>query len=230
VAPRSYSSAATPDDAVSTEGIDFTLDGVRFVCHGRISAFDLSEFAGPAADADNDLDPALVRILADLMRMVCGEQTYREITRHRRAHHTPDEVIQQILMDVVEAAASRPSTRPSPSPGGRRHRAPALAGSPSPAGPAPAPGQDQNQDQDPEWETWSPPPSRPAPASPARLGAGALALLAEQGDITFAEPPPTGAPAAVRAAPPGQVRVRRLSLAHPERPVQVTYQDQGETG
>jgi hypothetical protein len=227
VAPRSYSSAATPDDAVSTDGIDFTLDGVRFVCHGRISAFDLSEFAGPAADADNDLDPALVRILADLMRMVCGEQTYREITRHRRAHHTPDEVIQQILMDVVEAAASRPSARPSPSPGGRRQPASAPAGLPSPAGPAPDPGPPPDQQQ---WEAWSPPASPPPPPEPARIGARALALLAQQGDITFADPPPAGAPAPPRAAPPGQVRVRRLSLAQPQRPVQITYEGRDETG
>ena len=117
--PRRYSSTATADDAASTEGIDFWIDDVQFICHGRISAFDLSEFAGPAADAQEDmLDAGVMRLLADLMRMVLGEDTYRAVTRHRREHKTPDVVMQQILMDVVAEVNQRPSARRLPSPGG----------------------------------------------------------------------------------------------------------------
>ena len=197
--PRTYSSAATPDDAVSTEGIDFTLDDVMFICHGRISAFNLSEFAGPAADAgDNIVDPDVVRLLADLMRMVLGDSTYREVTKHRRKHHTPDSVMQQILMDVVGAVGGRPSARPSPSPAGRRPAARPAAVSPSPASP-PEPATD---------------------TAPERvLTAQMLATLARDGDIRFA--PGDAATAPNPASGKRAATVRRLSLAHPERGVQV---------
>lgn len=211
---RSYSSAATEDDAVSTEGITFDLDNVAFTCHGRISAIDLSEFAGPAADAgDNDLDPHLVRILADMMRMVFGEETYREITRHRRKHQTPDGLMQTILMDVVEEAAQRPTSRPSPSPGGRPEPRPSLAGSPSPDGP--------------EWEPWTPP-ARPVAPRQGR-GDRALTALAGLGDVTFAPAPGAAAPPNP-AAGKRPARVRRLSLAHPEQGVQVQEAEDTGTG
>jgi hypothetical protein len=198
--PRTYSSAATPDDAVSTEGIDFTLDEVEFICHGRISAFDLSEFAGPAADAgENIVDPDVVRLLADLMRMVLGDQTYREVTKHRRKHQTPDSVMQQILMDVVGAVGGRPSARPSPSRAGRRPAVRPAAVSPSPASPAPA--------------------TAPEPAPERVLSAQMLATLARDGDIRFA--PGDAATTANPASGKRAATVRRLSLAHPERGVQV---------
>jgi hypothetical protein len=195
--PRDYSSAATDDDAVSTEGIDFTIDGEPFVCHGRISAFDLSEFAGPASEAataDQVSDPAVVRMLADLMRMVLGDDTYRQVTKHRRLHRTPDSVMQQLLMDVVGAVGERPSARPSPSRGGRPPRVSSPAASPSPAGPA-----------------------------AGRMAA--LAALAANGDITFADPPPDGSDV-ISAPEPGTAGriVRTLSLAHPDRPVRITTQ------
>src|ERR1700748_3626429 len=103
---RTYTSAASKDDAASTEGLTFELDDVEFTCHGRISAFDLAEFAGPVADAGNadTADPAVLRILTDFLRVVLGDKTYAAFTRHRRVHKTPDEVVQQILFDIIEDA------------------------------------------------------------------------------------------------------------------------------
>jgi hypothetical protein len=199
--PREYSSTASPDDAVSTEGVDFTLDGVQFVCHGRISAFDLSEFAGPAADAGEDsIDPDVVRLLADLMRVVLGDATYRLVSRHRRQHQTPDSVMQQILMDVVAAVGKGRSARPQPSRTGPRQAAQPAAVSPSPAGVAWQDGQE-----------WTP----PVPAVPERL----MSLLARDGDIKFADAPGAAATNPARGKRPATVR--RMSLAHPERGVQI---------
>jgi hypothetical protein len=160
---RSYSSAATEDDAVSTEGLDFWLDDVRFVCHGRLSAFDLAEFAGRAEDAGPEIaDPGVVRILGDFMHTILGDPTYADVTRHRRAHKTPDAVVQQILFDLIEATVSRPTARPSPSP----------AGPPGPVSPPAV----------------SPSPGTPALSVPARQAA-VLRVLAAQGDVTLAGPP-----------------------------------------
>jgi hypothetical protein len=194
--PLTYSSTSQPDDAVSTAGIQFTLDGVVFTCHGRVSAFDLSEFAGPAADAGDDtVDPDVVRLLADLMRVVLGDATYRLVSKHRRAHQTPDGVMQQILMDVVGQVGRHPSARPAPSRAGPPPPDPSPAASPWQAGV--------------EWE-----PPRP------QVDPQILAALARQGDIRFADAPPPGA-ATNPAAGKRPARVRHISLAHPERGVQV---------
>jgi hypothetical protein len=218
--PLNYSSTASPDDAVSTEGITFTLDGVTFACHGRISIFDLSEFAGPAADAGEDsTDPDVVRMLADLMRMVLGADTYRLVTKHRRAHQTPDAIMQQIVMDVVGAVnGGRPSARPSPSPAGEPAPARSAAVSPSPASPpASWPPQDVRAPASPAWT----PPDPRAPVTP--LAPAVLAALASTGDITFAAPPAAATPRDPLAVKK-PARIRRLSLAHPERGVQVEDQ------
>jgi hypothetical protein len=200
--PTMRYTSAGPDDAVSTEGITFWLDDVEFTCHGRISAFDLSEFAGPAADAgENTIDPDVVRLLSDLMRMVLGDATYRLVSKHRRLHQTPDVVMQQILMDVVAAVGKGRSARPSPSPAGPRPVPQPAAASPSPAGV-------------PAWtgEEWHPP--------QPRVDAGSLAALAAQGDIRFAPAPDPAAAATNPAAGKRPARVRRLSLAHQEQGVQ----------
>jgi hypothetical protein len=196
--PRSYSSTAAADDAVSTEGVTFTLDGVAFTCHGRISTFDLSEFAGPAADADADNpDPQLVRVLADMMRLIMGPATFRAFTAHRRAHATPDSLVQQILLDIIEDATGRPSARPSPSPAGPR---------PTPAQPAASP-----------WRAG-------VPGQPdRRLPDAMLAAMARDGDIRFADAPaPDAEPA------PHPATIRRLSLAHPERGVTIETRPAGD--
>jgi hypothetical protein len=208
--PKRQYSSASPDDAQSTDGIEFELDGVTFTCHGRISAFDLAEFAGPIADAgtaSETTDPSVLRILSDFLRTILGDATYRQLTAHRRAHNTPDDVVQQILFDVIEDSSNRPTTAPSPSPAGPPAPGTAPAGSPSPAlaaapapvpDPAPAPDQaDQDQAAVPDW-----PPAED------------LALLAQLGDVSFAAPPPPG------TEPPPDPRPRNvtLSFAHPERP------------
>jgi hypothetical protein len=188
--PRSYSSAGL-DDAVSTEGITFELDGVEFTCHGRISAFDLSEFAGPAADAGEDmLDPGVMRILADMMRAVLGEVTYRDLRRHRQAHKTPDGVMQQILEGIVEDAANRPSAGLSPSPAGP----PAPAGlSLAAASPSPAAKRRRPQDHLPKQ---------------GREGRASAAAAATRGRVVWADAPPAGP-----AVPSRPGRVRRLTIA-----------------
>lgn len=194
MAPREYSSAATADDAVSTEGITFKLDGVEFTCHGRISSFDLAEFAGPAADADEaeadgrPIDPALVRVLGDLTHVVLGDPTHRQFTSHRRKHHTPDDVVQQILLDVIEEATSgRPSARLSPSPAGPQPPQPSPAVSPSPAGPA-------------------------SPRRPVQRSRRLLQDLQRHGEVLLADAP---GPDAATPGPRQGGRVRRLSLARP---------------
>ena len=145
----------------------FRLDGVLFTCHGRVSAFDLAEFAGRAEDAgpeDNIADPGVVRILADFMHGLLGDPTYAEVTRHRRAHHTPDPVMQQIIFDLIEDSANRPSPRPSPSPAGPPAPVSPPAVSPSPVSLA------------------------PEPAGLAGVAAEAWGRLASEGDIIFAAP------------------------------------------
>jgi hypothetical protein len=219
---RSYSSAASPDDAQSTDGITFELDGVEFTCHGRISAFDLAEFAGPVADAGTgaeSADPAVLRILADFLSAIMGPDTYRAFTVHRRTHHTPDDVVQAILFDIIEDSSNRPTPAPSPSPGGPPTPGTAPAGSPSPASAAAPPALDPAPATVPETETvpdWPP--------------AEDLAVLAQLGDVSFTDPPPPGTEPAAEPAP----RNVRISFAHPERPPVVTddptTQDADPTG
>jgi hypothetical protein len=204
-AGRTYSSAATEDDAASTEGLWFRLDGVKFTCHGRLSAFDLAEFAGRAEDAgeDSDIrDPGVIRILADFMHTVLGERTYVEVTAHRRKHRTPDEVMQKILFDLIEDTVNRPTASPSPSPAGRPVPVSPPAVLPSPAGP-------------------------PLAESAARLrSVAALQALAAEGDVTFADTPGEHDPTAEERPPV----IRRVSFAHPEKPVTVEPMPTAGTG
>jgi hypothetical protein len=212
---RSYSSAASSDDAQSTDGITFELDGVSFTCHGRISAFDLAEFAGPVADAGTDnesTDPRVLRILADFLATIMGPGTYRQFTDHRRAHSTPDEVVQQILFDIIEDSSARPTPAPSPSPGGPPGPGTAPAGSPSPASAAAPPALDPVPETVPETVPDWPP-------------AEDLAVLAQLGDVSFTDPPPPGT-----EPPPAAPRNVRISFAHPERAPVVTDDDPDRTG
>lgn len=212
--PRTYTSAATTDDAASTEGLTFTLDETEFTCHGRISAFDLAEFAGPVADAGNadSADPAVLRILSDFLRTVMGEQTYAKFTKHRRVHKTPDEVVQQILFDIIEDSSDSPTSGPAPSPAGPGSPAPAPAVSSSPAsaetvllpetiaGPVPMTIAGQAETVTPETTT------------DGYLEED-LAALAAAGEIAYAPP---GQP---QDDPP--IGNRTISFAHPERGVRM---------
>ena len=120
------------DQAVSTEGITFRLDGVLFTCHGRVSAFDLAEFAGRAEDAAPEINGSRRgRILADFMHGLPGDPTYAEVTRHRLVHQTPDSVMQQIIFDLIEDSVDRLY------PGRRPRRSAAGPASPPPAPPSP---------------------------------------------------------------------------------------------
>lgn len=189
---RSYSSAGSAEEETSTEGMTFRIDGVLFTCHGRVSAFDLAEFAGRAEDAGPEInDPGVIRILSDFMHGLLGDPTYAEVTRHRRVHRTPDAVMQQIIFDLIEDAADRPFPRPSPSPAGRPEATSSPGASPSPATEAAA--------------------SRGTDL--ARLAGTAWDRLAAEGDIMLADltSPPEPEPAAA-----GPV-TRRVSFAHPER-------------
>jgi hypothetical protein len=200
---RSYSSAATEDDAISTEGMTFWLDGIQFTCHGRLSVFDLGEFASRAEDAgpvDNINDPGVIRIIADFLHGMLGDPTYADVTRHRRQHKTPDGVMQQVVFDLITDAAGRPTVRPSPSPAGRSAPPSPPAVSPSPAGP-PA-----------------------AAVVPAARQRAVMAALAAVGDITFADLPDETEP----ETPEREPVIRRVSLGHPDRPV--TVEPMTETG
>jgi hypothetical protein len=226
---RTYTSAAGKDDAATTEGLQFTLDDREFTCHGRISAFDLAEFAGPVADAGNadTADPAVLRILSDFLRTVMGEQTYAQFTKHRRVHKTPDEVVQQIMYDIIEDASDRPTNAPAPSPAGPGGPALAPAVLPSPASAVPvteapvttgaqvtvtAGGQVPVMTITGTAETVSPEGSTPGYLEED------LADLAAAGDIEYAPP---GGPQDER--PAGD---RTISFAHPERGVRPTAASQ----
>jgi hypothetical protein len=188
---RSYSSAATDDDAATTEGIDFWLDGVQFICHGRISAFDLAEMAGRAEDAGPEItDPGVIRILSDFTKSILGEQTYYELTKHRRKHRTPDAVIQQIIFDMIEDTIHRPIRKPSPSPAGPETVTSQPDVSPSPV-------------------------SEPAAPADGARRERALAMLAAQGDIRLAA---AGPPTPAGPRPP---TIRTVSFEHPEKGVKV---------
>lgn len=189
---RSYSSAGGTEEETSTEGMTFRIDGVLFTCHGRVSAFDLAEFAGRAEDAGPEInDPGVIRILSDFMHGLLGDPTYAEVTRHRRVHRTPDAVMQQIIFDLIEDAADRPSPRPSPSPAGRPEATSSPGASRSPATAAAA---SQGTDL-------------------ARLADSAWDRLAAEGDITLADLTDDPAP----EPPPAGPVTRRVSFGHPER-------------
>jgi len=123
---RSYTS--TPEaggaeqDVASTEGITFDLDGIEFTCHGRISMYDISAAAGSLTSDGIIDDPDAIPAIADLIREVLGADTYRAFTRHRRAHRTPDMVVQDIINGVIEEtgerATGRPTVKPPTSPDG----------------------------------------------------------------------------------------------------------------
>lgn len=137
---KSYSSTPAPgappdQDVVSTEGVSFTLDEVEFVCHGELDGQDMIDLAVPMADAaDGFFDPEALAAVGRFMRQVMGEDTYRQFAAHRRRRRTPQQVVADILMDLVQEITARPPGKPSPSPSGPPPTGPSSAvASPSPA-------------------------------------------------------------------------------------------------
>ncbi len=137
---KTYSSTrapgAAPDqDVVSTEGVSFTLDDTEFVCHGELDGQDMIDLAVPMADAgDGFFDPEALAAVGRFMRQVMGEETYRKFAAHRRRHRTPQQVVADILMDLVQEITARPPGSPSPSPSGPQTTvpsSPAASGSPA---------------------------------------------------------------------------------------------------
>ncbi|MEU9888014.1 hypothetical protein [Sphaerisporangium sp. NPDC051011] len=118
---RSYTSAASiPDDETAPKlpQFDFELDGVTFVCTEAPSALDLSEFARLAAEGVDSESPEGLAILAQVFITVLGEKEYRRFRAHCRKYRPEPELLIQIIGDIFEDYAERPTTRPSDSPDG----------------------------------------------------------------------------------------------------------------
>lgn len=127
---RSYSSSSGSDEAVSTEGMTFDLDGVTFECHGVFDVNDLTDLATALMDASESwVDPEALGAMGHVFRTIMGEEAYKAFRRHRREHRTSPEVVSKIMMDLVEDITRLPTTRRSASPGGP----PGQAGPSSPA-------------------------------------------------------------------------------------------------
>jgi hypothetical protein len=178
--PKQYSSkpapGAEPDpDLVSTEGISFTLDDVVFTCHGELDGQDMIDLAVPMADAtEGFFDPEALAAVGRFYRQVMGEETYRQFTGHRRRHRTPQAVVADIMMDLVQEITARPPGKPSPSPAG-----PPTTGPSSPAG-SPSPALVQARVMH-------------SPAGPAVDPEGIIPPeMAEAVDVVLAAPPPPG--------------------------------------
>jgi hypothetical protein len=119
MARRSYSSTGRKQQPDGVPVVEFDLDGVTFTGDGSISIMDLAEYARLAnlgIDSDN---PAGAGIIADVFLGLLGEQTYHKFRAHCRKHGTDDgdlvQILQGVMADATEAAAARPSTRPSDS-------------------------------------------------------------------------------------------------------------------
>jgi hypothetical protein len=117
MARRSYSSTGRKQQPDGVPVVEFDLDGVTFTGDGSISIMDLAEYARLAnlgIDSDN---PAGAGIIADVFLGLLGEQTYHKFRAHCRKHGTDDgdlvQILQGVMADATEAAAARPSTRPS---------------------------------------------------------------------------------------------------------------------
>jgi hypothetical protein len=127
--------------------ISFTLDGVRFVCEGRMSVLESSELAAKATlGAADTRDPVIAAALAATFRMAFGDEVYERFRLHCQGvpgkptrddpnpqwirRPTPDEVVIDILAGLneevrqhAEAIAGRPTRGPSTSSSGPEDRA-----------------------------------------------------------------------------------------------------------
>lgn len=119
MAKRSYTSAGRKQQPDGVPVVEFELDGVTFAGDGSISIMDLAEYARLAnlgIDSDN---PAGAAIIADVFLGLLGEQPYQRFRAHCRKHGTDDgdlvKILQGVMADATEAAAARPSGRPSDS-------------------------------------------------------------------------------------------------------------------
>jgi hypothetical protein len=119
MAKRSYTSAGRQQQPDGAPVVEFELDGVAFAGDGSISIMDLAEYARLAKlgiDSDN---PAGASIIADVFLGLLGEQMYHRFRDHCRRHGTDDgdlvKILQGVMADATEAAAARPSSRPSDS-------------------------------------------------------------------------------------------------------------------
>lgn len=192
---RSYSSLKKKQQAtVSTEGLEFELDGIQFVCHGEFDEGDMMDLALDLTDAADsnasDADPEALAAIGRLFRQVMGDDTYRAFRAHRRKYRTPIDVVQEIVKDLLTDLTARPTNRPSDSPAGP----PTISPSSTAAVPSP-----------------QPVPVQEEPVTPEEIVGKDFALL---GDYSTA-PVPATAPGT--APDPGPVMNRTINLGDPSR-------------
>lgn len=110
---RSYTSKGR-DKAAQDLDLGFELDGVEWKCETSISVLDLSEFARLAVQGVESGSPEGLAILADIFQGLLGT-SYQRFRAHCRKHGADDETLVDILKDLFEQAAERPTSRPSDS-------------------------------------------------------------------------------------------------------------------
>jgi len=126
---RAYTSArpeGAPTDPNPLAGVTFQLDDVVFRCDGEPDLLDQSELALLAAQATDARSPEAQAAVAAFLQMALGEAQYRQFRMHTKGHHTPADVIMDIIAGINEeledwmaGATSRPTGQPSrSSPGG----------------------------------------------------------------------------------------------------------------
>jgi hypothetical protein len=112
---RSYTSSKREHLGVKP---DFELDGVKFVCEGKLTTLDLAELAEIAELGVDTEDPRAAAAISKFMRAVLGKN-YAPFREHARSHDTTDEDLIDIMAGIMEDFAARPTGQPSSSRDGR---------------------------------------------------------------------------------------------------------------
>lgn len=108
---RSYTSAKREHLGVKPT---FDLDGVTFVCEGRLTTLDLAELAEVAELGVDTEDPRAAAAISKFMRAALGS-TYNAFKEHTRQYGTGDDVLIDVMRGIMEDFAARPTEQPSSS-------------------------------------------------------------------------------------------------------------------
>lgn len=121
---REFTSPAPPGQETGNplEGIKFTLDGVEFQCHGRMSVLETALLASAVTEdswAGNGTGG--MAAVADFLRVAFGDEEFHRFRVHARTHNTSDHTILEIMDSIrmeVEGNSEALTDRPTPSQSG----------------------------------------------------------------------------------------------------------------
>lgn len=113
---RSYTSAKREHVG---EKPDFELDGVKFICEGRLTTLDISELAEVAELGVDTEDPRAAAALAKFFRATLGMAEYNRLKNHMRVNDTAEDILIDIMAGIMEDFAARPTEQPSSSDDGQ---------------------------------------------------------------------------------------------------------------